>query len=184
LQIDTLVMVLADQNGGKSNQMRSIFEEPELHSVFGGYPHQRNIPNRYLVGPDIELYVRLTSWHEANHGYATVRSDIINNRRDPKRRYKVFLPAQVTGTAKLVAGQQLFMRIVADFDIRRAYAVWLNPDRSSQTPFGIDPGFASWMSVHREASAMAIDGLALHPSASPAVNSINARFLTDLLFRA
>jgi len=30
MQIDTLVVVLADQNGGRSNQMRTIFEEHEL----------------------------------------------------------------------------------------------------------------------------------------------------------
>lgn len=184
MQIDTLVMVIADQNGGKSNQMRSIFQEPELHAVFGGYPHQRNIPDRYLVGPDIELYVRLTSWHEAEQSYAKVRSDITKNRHEPKRRYKVFVPAQVTRTAKLLAGPDLFTKIVTDFDVRRAYAVWLNPDSSSRTPFALDPTFASWMSAHREVSALAIDSLALHPSISPAVNSINARLLTDLLFRS
>jgi hypothetical protein len=184
MQIDTLVMLIADQNGGKSNQMRSIFEEPELHAVFGGYPHQTNIANRYLVGSDMELYIRLTSWHEADQGYAKVKKDIENNRGEPNRRYKVFVPAQVTRTAKLIAGPDLFKKIVADFDIRRAYAVWLNPDRSARSPFVLDPGFAGWMSKHREAGALAIDGLALHPSASPAANSINARLLADLLFRA
>ena len=33
-KIDTIVMIIADQNGGKSNQMRSIFEEFELHHVY------------------------------------------------------------------------------------------------------------------------------------------------------
>jgi hypothetical protein len=164
--------------------MRSIFEEPELYHEFGGYPHQGNIANRYLVGPDIELYVRLTSWHEADQDYAKVRSDIQNNRQEPARRYKVFMPAQVTRTAKLIAGPDLFIKLATDFDVRRAFAVWLDPDRSSRTPFALDPGFARWLSAHREASALAIDGLALHPSASPATNSINARLLTDLLFRS
>ena len=125
MQIDTLVMLIADQEGGKSNQMRSIFEEPELHAVFGGYPHQKNIANRYLVGADIELYIRLTSWHEAEQDYAKVKQDIIKARQEPKRRYKVLVPAQVTPTRQLVAGPDLFRKIATDFDVRRACAVWL-----------------------------------------------------------
>jgi hypothetical protein len=38
-KIDTLVMLIADQNGGKSNQMRSIFEDFELHNFYGGCHH-------------------------------------------------------------------------------------------------------------------------------------------------
>ncbi len=42
-KIDTLVLIIADQNGGKSNQMRSIFEEFELHHFHAGYPQSNMI---------------------------------------------------------------------------------------------------------------------------------------------
>ena len=51
-KLDTLVMVIADQNGGKSNQMRSLFEEFELHHFYGGYPTSNNIARKYYVHPD------------------------------------------------------------------------------------------------------------------------------------
>lgn len=81
MMIDTLVMVIADQNGGKSNQIRSIFEEFELHQFYGGYPRQNNIASRYNVHPDMELYLRLTSWHEANSDYDDVVKDITRGHR-------------------------------------------------------------------------------------------------------
>lgn len=183
MQIDTLVMIIADQNGGKSNQMRTIFEEHELHGVYGGYPASSNLARRYFIAPDIELFMRLSSWHEKGEDYARVKSDIIGGQQDLRRRYKVFVPAQVTATAQLVGGEDLFIKLINDFEIRRAYAVWLNPDRSGRTPFAISPAFAAFMSTRRAVSALAVDSAALHPSAAPLTNSINARLFTDLLFR-
>lgn len=182
-KIDTLVMIIADQNGGKSNQIRSIFEEPELHQYYGGYPTARNIARKYHVHPGMDLFVRLSSWHERGETYATVKTDLANGYSDLRRRYKVIVPAQVTKTAKLVSGEDLFMRVFQDFDVRRGYAVWLSPDRSSRTPFQLSPAFSSFLSANRHASALAIDSLALHPSAAPKANTINARMLGDLLFR-
>lgn len=184
MQIDTLVMLIADQNGGKSNQMRSLFEEAELYGAYQGYPTSSNIRRWYEVAPDIELFMRLSSWHEKGEDYARVKADITGNRYNPRRRYKVFVPAQVTPTPTLVGGEDLFMKIVKDFEIRRAYAVWLSPDRSGRTPFAVSPQLASFMSTRREVSALAIDSLAAHPSAAPQTNSINSRLLADLLFRA
>jgi hypothetical protein len=181
--IDSLVMVIADQNGGKSNQLRSIFEEGELFNEYGGYPTQRNIRRTYLVPPDMELFLRLSSWHERQEDYAAVKKDILHGQTDKRRRFKVLIPAQVSATPTLVGGEDLFVSLVNDFEVRRAYAVWLNPDRSSRMPFGLSPSFAGFLSTHREASALAIDGLALHPSAAPSKNSVNARLLCDLLFR-
>jgi hypothetical protein len=184
MQIDTLVVVLADQNGGKSNQMRTIFEEHELFDVYGGYPTQSNIARRYLVAPDVELLVRLSSWHERDETYTQVKTDISSGRLEPRRRYKVFVPAQVTATRKLVAGEELFIKLMTDFEVRRGFAVWLNPDVSGRTPFSVSPTFASFMSTRREVSALALDSLALKPSAAPKTNSINARMFSDMLFRA
>ena len=183
MNIDTLVLVIGDQNGGKSNQMRSIFEEHELYHQYGGYPTSGNIARHYLVPPDMELFLRLSSWHEKKQTYQDVVTDITQGKRYPDRRYKVFAAAQVTPTGSLMAGEDLFMQLFQDFSIRRGYAVWLNPDRSGRTPFAIGPGLASFLSANRQASALAIDSLALHPSAAPATNSVNARLLADLLFR-
>jgi hypothetical protein len=55
-KIDTLVVIIADQNGGKSNQMRSIFEEFELHHCYTGYPRSNMIARKYYVHPDIDLF--------------------------------------------------------------------------------------------------------------------------------
>lgn len=184
MQIDTLLMMIADQNGGKSNQMRSIFEEHELYSEYGGYPSQNNIARRYIVPPDIELYLRLASWHERSENYAQAKSDIINGRQELSRRYKVFVPAQVSKTAKLVGGEELFIKLMVDFKVRRGFVVWLSPDRSDRRPFSLSARFSAFMSNHREVSALAVDSHALHPSASPSSNSVNARLLTDLLFRS
>ena len=181
--IDTLVMVIADQNGGKSNQIRSIFEEHELFEQYGGYPKQNKIARTYLVPPDSELFVQLASWHERGENYAKAKSDILHAQTDPRRRFKVLVPAQVTATASLPAGDELFIKLMADFKVRRGYAVWLDPDRLSRRPFGLSTNFAAFLSKHREASALAIDGSALHPSAAPTTNSINARLLCDFLFR-
>jgi len=181
--IDTLVMVIADQNGGKSNQMRSIFEEFELHNFYGGYPTSNNIARKYPVHPDIDLYLRLSSWHEKSENYATVKSDIKNGYSDLKRRYKVLVPAQVTPTNNLIGGEDLFIQLFSDFEIRRGFAVWLSPDRSQRQAFGISPKMAEFMSTRRFVSALSIDGLAAHPSAAPTTNSVNARLLSDLLFR-
>ncbi len=111
-------MVIADQNGGKSNQMRSIFEEFELHDVYGGYPTAHNIRHKYYVHPDMDLYMRLSSWHEKNETYTDVKSDITNGYSEMRRRYKVLVPAQATCTDKLLGGEDLFIQLFADFEIR------------------------------------------------------------------
>lgn len=82
-----------------------------------------------------------------------------------------------------MAGEELFIRLHADFNIRRAYAVWLSPDVQGRSPFQISPNLAAFLSKTPSASALSIDSRALHPSAAPATNSINARLLADLLFR-
>jgi len=181
--IDTLVMIIADQNGGKSNQMRAIFEEFELHHVYGGYPTSNNIARKYFVHPDMDLFLRLSSWHEKGETYTDVKNDIKNGYSEMRRRYKVFVPAQVTPTKSLIGGEDLFIQLFSDFDIRRGFAVWLNPDRSNRQPFAISAKMAAFMSPRRHVSALAIDSLAAHPSADPTKNSINARMLADLLFR-
>lgn len=130
--IDTLVMVIADRNGGKSNQMRSIFEEFELHHFYGGYPTSNNIAHKYYVHPDMDLFLRLSSWHERNQSYSDVKNDIKNGYSEIRRRYKVLVPAQVTPTNNLVGGEDLFIQLFADFEIRRGFAVWLSPDRSAR----------------------------------------------------
>lgn len=182
-KIDTLVMVIADQNGGKSNQMRSIFEEFEFHHFYGGYPTSNHIARKYYVHPDMDLFLRLSSWHEKNESYTDVKNDIKNGYSEMRRRYKVLVPAQVTPTKNLVGGEDLFIQLFDDFEIRRGFAVWLSPDRSARQTFGISPTMAAFMSPRRHVSALAIDGLAAHPSAAPVANSINARLLADLLFR-
>ncbi|MBX3493610.1 MAG: hypothetical protein KF899_11665 [Parvibaculum sp.] len=182
-KIDTFMMIIADQNGGKSNQIRSIFEGFDLAHQYGGYPTARNIAKKYYVHPDIDLYVRLSSWHEKGKQYPDVKSDLESGYIEFRRRYKVLVPAQVTGTSALVGGENLFIKIVSDFDIRRAYAIWLSPDRSDQRPFGLGEEFAEFMTRHRHISALALDSLALHPSKEPKKNSINERLLSDLLFR-
>jgi hypothetical protein len=184
MNIDTLVMILGDQNAGKSNQMRTLFVQPELRHEYGGYPKPSMIARRYLVDPDAELLIRLSSWHERSEAYTDVKRDISNGRVAPQRRYKVCIPAQVTATKSLMAGENLFIRLAKDFKIRRSFAVWLNPDRSGLTPFALSPTFAAFLSAHPEASALAIDSLALHPSADPQANSINSLLLADLLFKA
>jgi hypothetical protein len=182
-KIDTLVMIIADQNGGKSNQMRSVFEEFELHHFYGGYPASPNIARKYYVHPDMDLFLRLASWHEKGETYTDVKNDLANGYTEIRRRYKVLVPAQATASGKLISGEDLFIQLFSDFDIRRGFAVWLDPDRSNQRPFGISPKMATFMSTRRHASALAIDSLAAHPSAAPVTNSINARLLADLLFR-
>jgi hypothetical protein len=182
-RIDTIVMIIADQNGGKSNQTRSIFEEFELHHVYGGYPTASMIARKYYVHPDIDLYLRLASWHEKKESYPDVKRDIENGYSDLRHRYKVLVPAQVTPTGNLIGGEDLLMKLFSDFDIRRGFAVWLSPDRSSRQTFAISPQMATFMSTRRYVSALSIDSLAAHPSAAPATNSINARLLADLLFR-
>ena len=182
-KIDTLVMLIADQNGGKSNQLRSIFEEFELRHYYGGYPTPNMIAYKYYVHPDMDLYIRLSSWHEKDRSYTQVKRDIANGYSDPRHRYKVLIPAQVPPTAKLGSGEDLFIQLHSDFDIRRSFAVWLNPDCSNRTPFSLSAHFANFMSTRRHVSALSIDALALHPSAAPTTNCINSRLLCDLLFR-
>lgn len=181
--IDTLVMLLADQNGGKSNQMRTIFEEHELWHQYNGYPQSNNIKRKYYVHPEIDLYLRLSSWHERGKNYSDVLNDVSNGWSDARHRYKVFVPAQVNATDDLMCGEDLFIRLFSDFEIRRGFAVWLNPDRSNRKPFTVSAKMKAFMSSRRYVSALAIDSLAAHPSASPITNSINARILADLLFR-
>lgn len=181
--IDSLVFIIADQRSGKSNQIRSLFEEFELYHVYNGYPQSNNIARSYEIHPDIELYMRLSSWHERDESYAEVKRDLKNGWMKRNKRYKVIAPAQVNGTSKLEDGEELFMRILSDFEVRRGFAVWLDPDCSERKNFALSPKMASFLSNHRNVSALAIDSLALHPSASPKANSINARLLADLLFR-
>jgi hypothetical protein len=183
IMIDTLVLVIADQNGGKSNQIRSIFEEFELHHFYNGYPRQKKIGQRYDVHPDIELYMRLSSWHETKHEYADVVADITRGHRDARRRYKVLVPAQVAATDILVGGERMFRRLCRDFAIRRAFAVWLSPDRLNRTPFRVSAQMTRFMATRRWVSALSIDSHSAHPGAAPLTNSMNARLLADLLFR-
>lgn len=184
IKIDTLVVIIADQKGGKSNQMRSIFEEFELHHFHAGYPNANMIARKYYVHPDMDVLLRLSSWHEKNKNYDDVKDDISNGYSQMRRRYKVLVPAQVTPTAELMGGEDMFIQLFSDFEIRRGFAVWLSPDVSARQPFRISPKMASFMSTRRHVSALAIDSLAAHPSAAPTTNSINARLLADFLFRA
>lgn len=141
------------------------------------------IARKYYVHPDMDLYLRLASWHEKNESYGDVKEDIENGYSDLRHRYKVLVPAQVTPTANLIGGEDLLMKLFSDFDIRRGFAVWLSPDRSSRQTFGVTRPMATFMSTRRHVSALSIDSLAAHPSAAPTTNSINARLLADLLFR-
>ena len=181
--IDTLVTIIADQNGGKSNQIRSIFDEFELKHYYGGYPTSPNIAKKYFVHPDIDLLVRLSSWHEKNQTYDDVKKDISNGVGQPNHRYKILMPAQVSATSKLMSGEEMFIQLHSDFEIRRSFAIWLSPDRLSRTPFNVTPQMATFLSTRRNVSALAIDSLAAHPSAAPSTNSVNARLICDLLFR-
>ncbi|XYD09628.1 hypothetical protein R1A27_03430 [Methylobacterium sp. NMS12] len=183
MMIDTLVMLIADQNGGKSNQMRTIFEEPELWHEYSGYPQSNNIKRKYYVHPEMDLYMRLSSWHERGKSYPDVKNDIVNGISSPRHRYKVFVPAQVTATAKLMSGEDLFIQLFSDFSIRRGFAVWLSPDRSSRHPFAISAKMKAFMANRRYVTALSIDSLAAHPSAAPPQNSVNSRLLADMLFR-
>ena len=183
LKIDTLVMLIGDKAAGKSNQMRSVFEEFELHHFYGGYPAPDNIKKNYYVHPDMDLFLRLSSPHEMREGYDDIHNDIQNGWVDHRRRYKVFFPAQVTPTSKLIGGEDLFIKLFSDFDIRRGFAVWLNPDASNRQPFKVSSTMSLFMSSRRYVSALAIDSLAAHPSANPRTNAINARLLADMLFR-
>ncbi|WIW45731.1 hypothetical protein ML401_30490 [Bradyrhizobium sp. 62B] len=185
--IDTLVMLLADQNSGKSNQIRSIFEEFELYHVYRGYPISRKIARKHYIHPDTDLFLRLSSWHEKGESYSDVKRDIKNGWVDERRRYKVLVPAQISATSKLVGGEDLFIQLFSDFEIRRAFAVWLspnpNPNPASSSAFAISKRLAGFMSRRRHVSALSIDSSAAHPSANPTRNSINSRLLSDLLFR-
>lgn len=183
IKIDTLVMVIGDQSSGKSNQMRSIFEECELRDEYKGYPTSRKIKYQYDVDPDMQVLVRLSSWHERGRCYADVKKDIEKGCTDQCRRYKVFIPAQVAATKWLVGGEELFIKLFSEFHIRRGFAVWLSPNCADIRPFEVSPAFAAFMSTRRHVSALAIDSGALRPSANPTANSINARLLADLLFR-
>jgi hypothetical protein len=115
--------------------------------------------------------------------YATVKRDIRAGYIDNRHRYKVLVPAQVISKSTLPHGEDLFMRLFSDFEIRRAFAIWISPDRSMRQNFGLSRKFTTFLSNRRHVSALAIDGIAAHPSANPAQNSINSRLLCDLLFR-
>lgn len=182
-KIDTLIMLIADQGGGKSNQLRSIFEEFELYSHYSGYPVQNKIKGKYYVHPDMDLYLKLGSWHENGQNYTDVVKDLETGNLDNRRRYKVLVPAQVTATPNLVEGEKLFIDLFTDFEIRRGFAIWLSPDCSTRKPFSLSPRMTSFLSTRKHISALAIDALASHPSAAPQTNCINARLITDLLFR-
>jgi hypothetical protein len=182
-KIDTLVMVIADKEGGKSNLIRAIFEEFELRHFYDGYPKAARIRRKYHVHPDIDLFVRVSSWHERKESYSDVKNDLRNGYTKLRRRYKVLVPAQVTSTKKLIGGEDLFIQLFSDFEIRRGFAVWLSPDRWKRQTFEISQKMARFMSRHRYVSALAIDSHALHPKIAPATNSINARLLADLLFK-
>lgn len=182
--IDTLVLIIADQDGGKSNQIRSIFTEPELCDRYSGYPKENNIARRYDVHPDIELYVRLSSWHEKGKDYEVVRGDIAGAATGGRKRLKVIAPAQITPTDNLPFGaEDLFIKLCTDFEVRRGFAVWLSPRADGDQAFRIGSKLARFMGSRRHLSALSIDARAGHPSGQPDSGSINARFLCDLLFR-
>lgn len=183
LVIDTLVAVIGDRNSGKSNQIRSIFEEPPLTTFFGGYPPSPNIQRTYLVDPDIELYVRLSSWHERGENWSQIKNDLQTAQTTPRRRFKAIVPLQVSATQSLSAGEKVISRLISSFNIRRTYAVWLDPAVSGQRNFAFSSSFLSILSTDRSISTLSINSAALHPSANPAQNAINARLLVDLLLR-
>jgi hypothetical protein len=182
-KIDTLVMIIADRNCGKSNQIRSVFEEIELRHFHGGYPSSNMIGRKYHVEPDVDLFVRLSSWHEMKQGYRVVKREIGNGYLDIRRRYKVLVAAQVSATRKLMGGEDLFIRLFSDFEIRRGLAVWLSPNKPGVKPFKVSRKLAKFMSTRRHVSALSIDSAVAHPSANPQLNSINSRLLSDFLFR-
>jgi hypothetical protein len=182
--IDSLVAIVADQNGGKSNQIRTIFEEGELYGEYSGYPQTNNIKRHYIVGSDTQLFLRLASWHEKGENYEDAKADIESGFRYPERRYKVLVPLQITKTDALEDGESVFRRLLTDFNCRRAFAIWLSPNREGTRVFQLTPTMARFLSKNRHASALAIDAAALHPSADPPANSINARLICDLLFRS
>ena len=183
IKIDTVVAIISDKNGGKSNQIRSVFEEQELYSYYNGYPRQKSIRKIYDILPDIRLYLRLSSPHEMNENYDKIKNDIYKNAPKNNHRYKVIIPMQVTAAPKIAAGEEVFRELFSDFDIRRGCAIWLNPDVSNRTPFTISRQMAEFMSTRRHVSVLAIDSYSVHPSVDPKKNSINSRIIADILFR-
>ena len=145
------------------------------------------LKRKYQLHPDIDLFVRLSSWHETTGAsYQKAKKQITEGQpHNSRRRYKVIIAAQETKSDKsgLGAGGDFFIQLNKDFKIRRAFAVWLSPDAQGRTPFKVSPKLAKLMATRRHISALAIDSQAVDPSKLPVRNSINARMLCDLLFR-
>lgn len=181
LAIDTLVLIAADPGSGKSSQIRSIFTQPEF-CKFGRYPTERKIPNIHKIGPDILLYVRLTSWHETKKVYPEVVADI-QKHAPAKRRYKVLAPVQVTASKYGLAGaEELFMKLMRDFRVRRGLLVWLSPNVKKTDSIAISKDLANFLSKSN-ASSLTIDSNIRNPAIKTKVNNINARLICDFLFR-
>jgi hypothetical protein len=66
LYLERALFVVAPQDSGKSNQLRSIFLDHRLgmKGVVPSSSQQRNLPDTYFISNERRLYLRLTSPHE------------------------------------------------------------------------------------------------------------------------
>ena len=66
------LFVVGEPNSGKSNQLRSMFEDIRL-GTGGDIPTERRLPELYRLSNERCLYLRLTSPHEAGETIGTKR---------------------------------------------------------------------------------------------------------------
>lgn len=67
--VERALFVVAPRHFGKSTALRSIFVDPRLGTA-GQIPTAPNLPDEYQLSNERNLYLRLTSPHEANESLA------------------------------------------------------------------------------------------------------------------
>jgi hypothetical protein len=137
------LFVVGEPNSGKSNQLRSMFEDIRL-GTGGDIPTERRLPELYRLSNERCLYLRLTSPHEAGESIGRKRHERTNFRKKTVETIEENTPqmgkrwnfagALQPGARKhmpdVVATCRAFVRY---FEPERTRIAFLSPDRHGRS---------------------------------------------------
>jgi hypothetical protein len=128
MYIERILIVLGEQNSGKSKQIRGMLDNQRF-GYDGDFPETGKTATSFALSSNRRLYVRLTSPHEWEESFDQMSSKIIEeaSRFPPNTRWNAIIPMQISASRKLPGGLSLIDNILVELNPERIRYVVLNP---------------------------------------------------------
>ena len=130
---ERFLLVVGDQDTGKSAQLRSMFLDPRINyhrsEPIGSIPAAAHIQETYPLSYERSLYLRLTSPHEAGESLEEFLEKITNKTRASSKRWCVATALQINSENRMPDLQTTVRGILRRFSPERIRVCILCPDR-------------------------------------------------------